>query len=120
MVYAGNYYGGNIQQEVVNNYMGMQAINHRNRLEKELAAVTHEHELFVKKYDKLAASVTALSERVSDAEKKEKIAENKMSKMIGKIISAKNRITSLNASTPYRPGAVERTLVDVLEDLKNV
>jgi len=46
--------------------------------------------------------------------------ENKMSKMVGKVASAKNRITSLNSSTPYRPGAVERTLSDVMEDLRNV
>ena len=46
--------------------------------------------------------------------------ENKYGNLVGKVVSAKNRITSLNASTPYRPGAVERTLGDVLEDLKNV
>lgn len=100
--------------------MGVQATIHRNRLEQELATVTHEYELFVKKYNKLASTITALSERVSDAEKKVKVADNRMSKMVGKITSAKNRIASLNASTPYRPGAVERTLMDVLEDLKNV
>ncbi len=46
--------------------------------------------------------------------------ENKYNKLYNKLVSAKNKITSLNASTPYRPGAVERTLAGVMEDLKNV
>ena len=64
--------------------------------------------------------LVAMTRKVDSIEQERTTLENKANKIIGKIASAKNRIVSLNASTPYRPGAIERTLMDVLEDLKNV
>lgn len=48
------------------------------------------------------------------------VLENKYNSVVGKVVTARNKITSLNASTPYRPGQVERTLADLLDGLKNV
>jgi hypothetical protein len=137
---------------------GVQRTYYQNQRAAEISTIEHEYALFRKKYDKLAATVSGLSKRVSDAEKlveksnnklivaegklkaaekrveeleaKEKkvipenihitTLENKYNQLIGKVVAAKNKIIALNMSTPYRPGSVERTLRDVLEDIGNV
>jgi chromosome segregation ATPase len=82
------------------------------------------------KVGQLLAKLSTATTRVKQLEEKERIIipenihittlENKYNKLVGKVVSAKNKITALNQSTPYRPGAVERTLKDVLEDIGNV
>lgn len=73
-----------------------------------------------KKYNSAVADYMEVLLKFRKSETETTTMENKIQKLIGKVVSAKNRITSLNSNTPYRPGAVERTLADVMEDLRNV
>ena len=74
--------------------------------------------LFEQKFGK--KNVMEMIENAESSKTEVIIIKNRLIKIVGRVNQARNRIVSLNANTPYRPGAVERTLVDVLEDLRNV
>lgn len=82
------------------------------------------------KINSLEALLQISNNHVKILEGKEKIVipenihittlQNKLNSLTIKVISARNRIRTLNANTPYRPGAVESTLKEVLKGLDNV
>ena len=102
--------------------------NHRKKLfEAQIKDLYHTikentrlFEQLNKKYNDATGDYVEILQKFRSKETETTTIENKLQKLIGKVIAAKNKITSLNANTPYRPGAVERTLADVLEDLRNV
>lgn len=89
-----------------------------------------ERKIAINKVSDLEGKLTIATHRVRELEAKEKIIipenielatlRNKNNKIVGKVNAARRKIEALNASTPYRPGAVERALADVMEDLRNV
>ena len=111
-------YKNRLQKEYENKSSGLQKENKKMRdavddsmkiadqLRTMLSNITHD--------------LNEMTKNVKSTENELTTLNNKSNTIVGKVASARNRIRSLNASTPYRPGAVERTLMDVLEDLKNV
>ena len=89
-----------------------------------------ERKIAINKVSDLEGKLTIATHRVRELEAKEKIIipenielatlRNKNNKIVGKVNAARRKIEALNESTPYRPGAVERALAEVMEDLRNV
>ncbi len=73
-----------------------------------------------RKLKKLELIHQGLGERLSAAEHETSVLRNRYNTLVGKVRRARSQIGTLNSSTPYRPGAIERTFQDILEGLDNV
>ncbi len=73
-----------------------------------------------RKLKKLELIHQGLGERLSAAEQEASRLRNRYNTLVGKVRRARSQIGTLNSSTPYRPGAIERTFQDILEGLDNV